>query len=117
MQPQIQDFSDIASLQRFIKLNQSDWLVEMLATERFTTYFQPIVSIKDTSQIFGYESLLRGLDEEGNILLPKPILELATEAGLLPQLDQVARLSAITQVSRYQVSGHIFINFALTSLY
>lgn len=117
MQPQIQDFSDIASLQRFIKLNQSDWLVEMLATERFTTYFQPIVSIKDTSQIFGYESLLRGLDEQGNILLPKPILELATEAGLLPQLDQVARLSAITQVSRYQVSGHIFINFALTSLY
>ncbi|MEH2381840.1 MAG: EAL domain-containing protein [Nostoc sp.] len=117
IQPEIQDFSDIASLQRFIKLNQSDWLVEMLATERFTTYFQPIVSIKDTSQIFGYESLLRGLDEQGNLLLPKPILELATEAGLLPQLDQVARLSAITQFSRYQVSGHIFINFAPMSLY
>ncbi|MEH1903279.1 MAG: EAL domain-containing protein [Nostoc sp.] len=116
-QPEIHDFSDIASLQRFIKLNQSDWLVEMLATERFTSYFQPIVSIKDTSQIFGYESLLRGLDKQGNLLLPKPILESATEAGLLPQLDQVARLSAITQFSRYQVSGHIFINFALTSLY
>ncbi|MEH2235817.1 EAL domain-containing protein [Nostoc sp.] len=117
MQPEIQDFSDIASLQRFIKLNQSDWLVEMLATERFTSYFQPIVSIKDTSQIFGYESLLRGIDKQGNILLPKPILELASEAGLLPQLDEVARLSAITQASRHQVSGHIFINFALTSLY
>ncbi|MEH2023320.1 EAL domain-containing protein [Nostoc sp.] len=117
IQPEIQDFSDIASLQRFIKLNQSDWLVEMLETERFTTYFQPIVSIKDTSQIFGYESLLRGLDEQGNLMLPKPILELATEAGLIPQLDQIARLSAITQVSRHQVSGHIFINFALTSLY
>ncbi|MEH2198612.1 EAL domain-containing protein [Nostoc sp.] len=116
-QPQIHDFSDIASLQRFIKLNQSDWLVEMLATERFTSYFQPIVSINDTSQIFGYESLLRGLDEEGNLVLPTPIVELATEAGLIPQLDQVARLSAITQFSRYQVSGHIFINFAPTSLY
>ncbi len=116
-QPQLHDFSDIASLQRFIKFNQSDWLVEMLATERFTSYFQPIVSINDTSQIFGYESLLRGLDEEGNLVLPAPILELATEAGLLPQLDQVARLSTITQFSRYQVSGHIFINFAPTSLY
>ncbi len=116
-QPQLHDFSDIASLQRFIKLNQSDWLVEMLATERFTSYFQPIVSINDTSQIFGYESLLRGLDEKGNLVLPTPIVELATEAGLLPQLDQVARLSTITQFSRYQVSGHIFINFAPTSLY
>ena len=116
-QPQLHDFSDIASLQRFIKLNQSDWLVEMLATERFTSYFQPIVSINDTSQIFGYESLLRGLDKEGNLVLPTPIVELATEAGLLPQLDQVARLSTITQFSRYQVSGHIFINFAPTSLY
>ncbi|MEH2059643.1 MAG: EAL domain-containing protein [Nostoc sp.] len=117
IQPQLHDFSDIASLQRFIKFNQSDWLVEMLATERFTSYFQPIVSINDTSQIFGYESLLRGLDEEGNLLLPTAILELATEAGLLPELDQVARLSTITQFSRHQVSGHIFINFAPTSLY
>ncbi|QKQ74747.1 EAL domain-containing protein [Nostoc sp. TCL240-02] len=117
IQPQLHDFSDIASLQRFIKLNQSDWLVEMLATERFTSYFQPIVSINDTSQIFGYESLLRGLDEEGNLMLPTPIVELATEAGLIPQLDQVARLSAITEFGRYQVSGHIFINFAPTSLY
>ncbi|AVH69045.1 EAL domain-containing protein [Nostoc sp. 'Lobaria pulmonaria (5183) cyanobiont'] len=116
-QPQLHDFSDIASLQRFIKLNQSGWLVEMLATERFTSYFQPIVSINDTSQIFGYESLLRGLDEQGNLVLPTPIVELATEAGLLPQVDQVARLSTITQFSRYEVSGHIFINFAPTSLY
>ncbi|MEH1850840.1 MAG: EAL domain-containing protein [Nostoc sp.] len=116
-QPQIHDFSDIASLQRFIQLNQSDWLVEMLAAERFISYFQPIVSINDTSQIFGYESLLRGLDEQGNLVLPTPIIELATEAGLLPQLDQVARLSTINQFSRHQVSGHIFINFAPTSLY
>ncbi len=115
--PQLQDFSDIASLQRFIKFSQSDWLVEMLATERFTSHFQPIVSIKDTSQIYGYELLLRGLDEQGNLVLPGPILELATEAGLLPQFDRVARLSAINQFSRHQVSGHIFINFAPTALY
>ena len=117
IQPQLHDFSDITSLQRFIKFNQSDWLVEMLARERFTSYFQPIVSIKDTSQIYGYESLLRGLDEQGNLVLPGPILELATEAGLLPQLDRVARLSAIAQFSRHQVSGQIFINFAPTALY
>ncbi|MDF5711594.1 MAG: EAL domain-containing protein [Nostoc sp. S4] len=117
IQPQLQDFSDIASLQRFIKFSQSDWLVEMLASERFTSHFQPIVSIQDTSQIYGYESLFRGLDEQGNLVLPEPILELASEAGLLPQLDRVARLNTIKQFSRHQVSGRIFINFAPTALY
>ncbi|KAF3887835.1 MULTISPECIES: EAL domain-containing protein [Nostocales] len=117
IQPQLQDFSDIASLQRFIKFSQSDWLVDMLATERFTSHFQPIVSIQDTSQIYGYESLLRGLDEHSNLVPPGPILELATESGLLPQLDRVARLSAIAQFSRHQVNGHIFINCSPTALY
>ncbi|MCG6134312.1 MAG: EAL domain-containing protein [Nostoc sp. LLA-1] len=117
IQPQLQDFSDITSLHRFIKLSQSDWLVEMLNKERFTSYFQPIVSIKDTSQIYGYESLLRGLDEQGNLVPPVPLFELATESGLLPQLDQIARLSTITQVSSHQLQGHIFINFAPTALY
>ncbi len=132
IQPQLHDFSDIASLQRFIKFNQSDWLIEMLAQERFTSHFQPIVSIKDTSQIYGYESLLRGLDKQGNLVPPGPIIELATEAGLvppgpiielateaglLPQIDLIARLSTIAQVKHHQLSSHIFINFAPTALY
>ncbi|PSR16580.1 diguanylate cyclase [filamentous cyanobacterium CCP3] len=117
VQPQLQDFSDIASLQRFIKVSQSDWLVDMLASDRFTSYFQPIVSIQDTSQIFGYESLLRGLDDQGNLVMPGSIFELATEAGLLPQLDRAARLSTIAQASRHQLKGRIFINFTPTALY
>ncbi|MGB6015981.1 MAG: EAL domain-containing protein [Nodosilinea sp.] len=117
VQPQLQDFSDIASLQRFVRASQSDWLVDMLATDRFTSHFQPIVSIQDTSQIYGYESLLRGVDEQGNLVMPGPIFEQATEAGLLPQLDQAARLSAIAQASQHQLNGRIFINFTPTALY
>ncbi|MGB3199686.1 MAG: EAL domain-containing protein [Nodosilinea sp.] len=117
VQPRLQDFSDIASLQRFIKVSQSDWLVDMLATDRLTSHFQPIVSIQDTSQIYGYESLLRGLDEQGNLIMPGSIFELATEAGLLPQLDRVARLSTIAQASQHQLKERIFINFTPTALY
>jgi len=117
IQPQLQDFSDMASLQRFIKFTQSDWLLEMMEKERFTSYFQPIVSTKNTSQIYGYEALLRGIDAQGNLILPAPIIELATEAGVLPQLDRIARLSSIAGFSRHQVSGKIFINFAPTALY
>ncbi|MBD2256455.1 EAL domain-containing protein [Pseudanabaena sp. FACHB-2040] len=117
IQPQIQDFSDIAPLQRFITFNQADGLIDMLSAERFTSHFQPIVSIQNTSEIFGYEALLRGLDAQGNLLPPGPIFELAAEAGLLPQLDRIARLSAISQFSQYPVSGQIFINFTPTALY
>jgi diguanylate cyclase (GGDEF)-like protein len=117
VQPQLQDFSDISSLQRFIKISQSDWLVDMLANDRVTSHFQPIVSIDDTAQIYGYESLFRGLDEHGNLVMPGPIFELAAEAGLLPQLDRVARLSAINQASQHSLDGRIFINFSPTALY
>lgn len=117
MQPQLQDFSDIASLQRFVNFSQSDWLVDMLMNKQFVSHFQPIVSIQDTSEIFGYESLLRGLDEQGNMMPPAPIFEAASESGLLPQLDQVARLSTIAQAAQHQIKEHIFINFAPTALY
>ncbi|HEY9861302.1 MAG TPA: EAL domain-containing protein [Candidatus Obscuribacterales bacterium] len=117
VQPQIQDFSDITSLQRFIKFTQSDWLVEMLAAKRFTSFFQPIVHIEDTSRIYAHEALLRGLDQQNNLIMPGAILELATEAGLLPQVDRLARLSAIAQAKQHQISSHIFINFSPTALY
>lgn len=117
IQPQIHDFSDITSLKRFIKFSQSDWVVEMLNAQRFTSHFQPIVHIEDTSWIYGYEALLRGLDQQGNLVMPGAILELATDAGLLPQLDRVARLSAIAQASQHRIDRHIFINFSPTALY
>ncbi|HEY9805053.1 MAG TPA: EAL domain-containing protein, partial [Candidatus Obscuribacterales bacterium] len=117
IQPRIQDFSDITSLQRFIKFTQSDWLVEMLAEQRFTSFFQPIVHIEDTTRIYAQEALLRGLDKQNNLIMPGAIFELATEAGLLPQVDRLARLSAIAQASHHQIPSHIFINFSPTALY
>lgn len=117
VQPQLQNFSDITSLQQFIQLGQSDWLIDMMATERFTTHFQPIVFIEDTSRIYGYESLLRGLDTNGSLVMPGAILKQATEAEMLPQLDRIARLSAIAHASQHQFEGRIFINFIPTALY
>lgn len=115
--PQLHDFSDMTSLQRFIKFSQSDWLLEMLAENRLTSYFQPIVHLENTSRIYGYEVLLRGLDQQGKLISPGPILDLATDAGLLPQVDRAARLSAIAQASKHQIKTRIFINFSPTALY
>ncbi|WOD40748.1 EAL domain-containing protein [Nodosilinea sp. E11] len=117
LQPQIEDFSDMASLQRFITVSQSDWLVDMLAGDRFTSHFQPIVSLQDTSEIYGHEALLRGIDQQGNLVMPGAIFAQAIEAGLIPQLDRAARLSAIAQASQHQLNRRIFVNFTPTALY
>ena len=115
--PQLHDFSDMKPLQRFLRFSESNWLVDMLTADRFTSWLQPIVYINETSRIFGYEALFRGLDEQQNLVMPGAILELAAEAGLLPQVDRVARLSAIAAASHHQLAGRIFINFAPTALY
>ncbi|HHP7229481.1 MAG TPA: EAL domain-containing protein, partial [Xenococcaceae cyanobacterium] len=117
IQPQIQDFGSVTYLERFIKYSESGWLVEMLTAARITSHFQPIVSIQDTSQIYGYESLLRGIDAQGNLVSPGAILDVATDSGLLPQVDRAARLSAIAQASKHQIQERIFINFAPTAVY
>jgi EAL domain-containing protein (putative c-di-GMP-specific phosphodiesterase class I) len=117
VQPQLEDFSNMASLQQFVTLSQSGWLIDMLAHDRFTSHFQPIVSIQDTSQIYGYESLLRGLDSEGNVVMPGAMFAQAAEAGLMPQLDRAARLSAIALASQHHITQRIFLNFTPTALY
>ncbi|MCT7949849.1 EAL domain-containing protein [Ancylothrix sp. C2] len=114
---QFKDFSRVVSLQNFLSLGQSDWLLDMLANERITSYFQPIVYTEDTSQIFAYEALLRGIDENNSVIAPGRIFAQAESAGLIFQLDALARSSAIKQGSLHGIKEHLFINFSPTSVY
>lgn len=116
-EPQLRDFSRITKLSEFVNLSQSGWLLKMLADERFTNHFQPIVCAKDTSQIFAQEALLRGIDENGSLIAPSPMLSVAREANLLFQLDRAARLTAIREAVRVKLTNRIFINFTPTAIY
>lgn len=115
--PQLGDFSRMISLDNFNNLSESEWLLDLLGSERITSHFQPIVSTADTSQIFAHEALLRGLDDEGNLIAPGRIFTQAEKAGLLFQLDALARSSAIREASRHGIKELIFINFSPTSVY
>jgi EAL domain-containing protein (putative c-di-GMP-specific phosphodiesterase class I) len=116
-QPQLHDFSDIMSLSQFISFSQSDWLVDILTEQRLTSHFQPIVEMQDTSRIYGYEALVRGKDLQGNLVMPGSLFESATNAGLIPQLDRAARLSAIAAAHQHNVHARLFINFMPTAVY
>ncbi len=115
--PQLRDFPRVTTLSRFITLSQSDWLLDMMSTGRITSHFQPIVYAEDTSRVFAQEALLRGVDEDGNLVFPGRILGLARDANLLFQLDLAARRSAIQEAIQHRIKDHLFINFIPTAIY
>lgn len=116
-QPQLGDFARITPLGEFIHFTQSGWLLDMLAEERFTSHFQPIVKAEDISSIFGQEVLLRGIEQDGSLIAPGRIFSMAREANLLFQLDRVARKTAIRETTRHKITDRIFINFVPTAIY
>ena len=87
----------------------------MLAADRVTCQFQPIVSAEDTSVIFAQEALFRGIAPNGSFIPSGQIFSLATEAGILVQLDLIASSTAIRETMRHQIKEHIFIKGYLIS--
>jgi EAL domain-containing protein (putative c-di-GMP-specific phosphodiesterase class I) len=116
-QPKLGDFSRITSLDFFINLSQSNWLLDLMSQERLTTHFQPIVHCSDTSKIFAYEALLRGIDERGNLIPPGKLFSQAESAGIIFQLDALARTRAIREAKTHDIEELLFINFSPTSVY
>lgn len=93
------------------------WLLDMMREDRLTVHFQPIVPAADPDAVFAYECLLRGLDGEGSLVSPGPMFETARDAGLLFNLDRVARMKAIGEASGLGLESNIFVNFNPTSIY
>ena len=116
-QPQLSDFYRSTDLCSFINFSKSDWLLDLLSEERITTHFQPIVYTSDTSKIFAHEALLRGIDEQGNLIYPGRIFAQAESAGIIFQLDALARTRAIHEAHVYDIKELLFINFSPTSVY
>ncbi|MFN3432307.1 MAG: EAL domain-containing protein [Candidatus Sericytochromatia bacterium] len=115
--PTLKDFGTMTSLESFVKAEEANWLIDMLAEERFTSYFQPIVHTVDTSRLFAHEALFRGLTPEGNLISPHQVFTTAREAGMLFQVDLQARRSAIRQAAALPPRGRVFINFNPSSIY
>ena len=93
------------------------WLGAMLAEDRLTVMFQPIVRCETVPSVFAYECLLRGVDAVGALIPAGKIFETARSAALLSQVDLAARRAIIREASRLRIATRIFINFTPTSIY
>jgi EAL domain-containing protein (putative c-di-GMP-specific phosphodiesterase class I) len=113
----IADLMRMRPLWSLIAAVEGRWLVQMLAENRLETHFQPIVSAANPTEIFGYESLLRGRDAAGELVLPGRLFSTARDTDLLFQLDRAARISAIHGAHTYGLDCRVFVNFNPTAIY
>ena len=113
----VRDAMRMQTLTQLIAEADSEILRDILERERLTCFFQPIVHAADPTNVYAFECLLRGLDEEDNPIPPGPLFKLASDADMLFQLDRAARLQIIKNLSHRNIKANIFINFVPTSVY
>lgn len=94
------------------------WIDEMIQQGRIRMHFQPIVELKDTPVLIGYELLARGLDPSGKLIFPGTLLDEARDQNRLFHLDRACRIEAIRQADRQgSPKALYFINFIPSVIY
>ena len=116
-EPGLGDFGHIRPLSELVAFSDSAWLMDILRENRLISHFQPIVFADDTGRPFGHEALLRAWDADGDMVAPGLLFDRATQAGVLFQLDRLARTCAVEAAAKYRLRGKLFINFTPTSIY
>lgn len=114
--PTIANYLGAESFDTLVARAGAGWLREMVAEDRLTVLFHPIVRA-GSGDVFAYECLMRGRDRNGTLVPPGRILDTARSAELLFQVDLAARRAAIREVARLGLRAKIFINFTPTSIY
>jgi diguanylate cyclase (GGDEF)-like protein/PAS domain S-box-containing protein len=71
-----------------------------LAEERFVLYFQPVVQLEGGVVAY-YESLVRMIDEAGEMRLPAEFLTTIDRLGLMPRLTRIVVGLAIAALAAY----------------
>ena len=113
---QVADYFRIEDIGTFAARASSDWLLDLLRENRLTSHFQPIVACEDARTVLGYECLLRGRSNDGDIP-PATIFEMAGKADLLFQTDQAARRTALRRAAEEGFGEKLFVNFSPDSIF
>lgn len=113
----VEDIRRVRTIRQLRQRQSSQWLLEMLKSERFTSVFQPIVRADETSNVLGHEAFVRGIGRDGRTVLPDSLFDTARGCGMLPELDSAARRSAIREASiTLDDRRHLFMNVTAEAL-
>lgn len=106
--------TDWRSLGSIHSVLESQWIDDLIANERITPYFQPIVDPEQN--IYGHEILSRFEDEHGMSIPPNETFSTAKRRNRLFALDKLCRITAVKH-SVPLLQQKVFINFLPTSIY
>ncbi len=87
---------------------EAQWLNQIIATEELHVLFQPIVDANQQA-IYGYEALIRG-PKTSPLHSPLRLFDVATQAGVLVELDLLCRRLAIRRFAELELPGLLFLN-------
>ena len=89
---------------------------DIVNNESLTSYFQPIIDT-NTLSIYGYETLTRGVKDDGSLLYPNELFEKSKRNDLTFKLDRLCRESALKTAATKKINQKVFINFIPTAIY
>lgn len=104
------------TLQQYRDLIGAKELSTLIGKGALTTHFQPIVNITDNT-IYGYESLARGVSDEGNLIFPDTLFRWGREGNMLFYLDRACRETSLKTAAVKNITSKVFINFIPTAIY
>ncbi len=111
VQPSVGDLMHSQTLRQLVDRVEGQWLEDLLVSQRLVTYFQPIVETHNPASVYAHECLIRGREENGDLIPPLKLFAAARATDRVARLDHASRLAAIEAVVEKQVGSRIFINF------
>lgn len=70
-----------------------------------------------TNTIYGYEALVRGVKEDGELMYPDELFSKSKRNDLTFKLDKLCRESALKTAATKKIKQKVFINFISTAIY
>lgn len=107
---------EMRTLQQYKDLMGANELSLLIEKGALTTHFQPIVELKN-GEIYGYESLARGVNDDGSLQYPDKLFSVAKEGEILFYLDRACRETSLKTAAVKNISAKVFINFIPTAIY
>ncbi len=104
------------TLQSYRDLMGAIELSTLITKGALTTHFQPIVDLASNA-IYGYESLARGVSDEGNLIYPDTLFRWGREGDMLFYLDRACRETSLKTAAVKNIATKVFINFIPTAIY
>lgn len=107
--------AQVMPLGRLAARTDVGWLDRLLASERLTSHFQPIVT--PDGRPFAVEALVRATDDDGSLIGGGRIMAAARAGDMLFAVDLAARASAVRTAAAHGYGGRLFINFSPAAIY